>query len=79
MVLGGMLIPIELFPEYMQPYLKALPFASIVYGPARMFVDPDPAQLTVLLGNQLMGIFVFSIFVYAVYKIAAGRIFANGG
>ena len=79
MVLGGMLIPIELFPEYMQPYLKALPFASIVYGPARMFVDPDPAQLTVLLGNQLMGLFVFSIFVYAVYKIAAGRIFANGG
>ena len=45
MILGGMLIPLELFPERMQPILRALPFAGIVYGPARMFVHPDLAFL----------------------------------
>src|SRR5689334_12431220 len=37
MILGGMLLPLELFPEAWQPLLRALPFASIVYGPARLF------------------------------------------
>lgn len=41
MILGGMLIPIGLFPESLQPLLKLLPFASIIGGPARLFVDPD--------------------------------------
>ena len=36
MILGGMLIPLELFPESWQPVLRVLPFSSMVYGPARL-------------------------------------------
>lgn len=79
MILGGMLIPIELFPDYMQPVLKVLPFASIVYGPARMFVKPELSELMSLLVNQSVALVLFAVAVWLVFKLASGRIFANGG
>src|SRR5262249_50836266 len=41
MLLGGMLMPLEVFPQSLQPVLRWLPFATVVYGPARTFVAPD--------------------------------------
>lgn len=79
MILGGMLIPIELFPEVMQPVLKALPFASIVYGPARMFVSPNGNELISLVINQGVAICFATLLVFSVYRLASNRIFANGG
>jgi ABC-2 type transport system permease protein len=79
MILGGMLIPLELFPEAMQPILRALPFAGIVYGPARMFVHPEPAFLADLALRQGIAIGVFAIVVALVYRVALGRIYSNGG
>ena len=79
MILGGMLIPIELFPEVMQPVLKVMPFASIVYGPARMFVHPHPGELMNLILNQGICIVFAGLMVYGFYRLASNRIFANGG
>jgi ABC-2 type transport system permease protein len=79
MILGGMLIPLELFPERLQPILRALPFASIVYGPARLFVHPDAAFLADLVVRQGIAIGAFALVVTAVYRIALGRIHSNGG
>ena len=79
MILGGMLIPLELFPEQLQPILRALPFASIVYGPARMFVDPDLAFMADLVLRQGIAIGAFALAVAAVYHVALGRIHSNGG
>lgn len=79
MILGGMLIPMELFPDALQPWLRVMPFASVVYGPARMFVKPDVAALPGLLLNQFLAIIVYGIIVAIVYRIASRRIFANGG
>ena len=79
MILGGMLIPLELFPERMQPILRALPFAWIVYGPAHMFVLPDLAFLTNLALRQGIAIGVFAVLVALVYRVALGRIYGNGG
>ena len=79
MILGGMLIPIELFPARLQPLLRALPFANIVYGPAREFVRPDPAFLGELVLRQGLSIAVLSLCVALVYRRALKRIHANGG
>jgi ABC-2 type transport system permease protein len=79
MILGGMLIPLELFPEQSQPLLRALPFASIVYGPARMFVHPDPAFLADLVLRQGGAIGAFALAVLAIYRVALRRIHSNGG
>jgi ABC-2 type transport system permease protein len=79
MILGGMLIPIELFPDTFQPILRALPFASIVYGPARLFVHPDLPFLLDLIVRQGIAIAVLGLAVALVYRAGLGRIHSNGG
>jgi len=79
MILGGMLIPLELFPEGWQSILKILPFSSMVYGPAHLFVQPDPAFLADLLVRQGAAIIVFAVVIVVLYRAAIKRINANGG
>jgi viologen exporter family transport system permease protein len=42
MLLGGMMIPLDVFSEPLSSIARALPFSYIVYGPARMWVAPAP-------------------------------------
>lgn len=79
MILGGMLIPIELFPEAVQPILRALPFASVVYGPARLLVAPSMDELVRILAMQASGGLVFSLLVALVFSRAMRRVQAHGG
>lgn len=79
MILGGMLIPLELFPLWSQPLLKLLPFSSIVYGPAHLLVHPDAFELMFLLVRQSLAIVVVGAFVAWVFQIAVKRVFVNGG
>jgi viologen exporter family transport system permease protein len=79
MILGGMLIPIGLFPDALQPILKSLPFASIIGGPARLFVNPDWPSFGDLVIRQGSFILLFALGVFAVYRLATRRIQANGG
>jgi ABC-2 type transport system permease protein len=79
MILGGMLLPLQLFPEWSQPVLHALPFASMVYGPARQFIHPNASELAHLLVLQAAWIAIFGVAVWAVYRIALRRVSAHGG
>lgn len=79
MILGGMLIPVELFPDYLQPLVRAMPFASIVYGPAHVFVKPDVPELSELLIRQGAAVLAFGLLVWLIYRLALRRVFANGG
>lgn len=79
MILGGMLIPLELFPQSLQPILRALPFASMIYGPARMFVAPGAAFLAELALRQGTAIVALALAVALVYRAGLRRIHSNGG
>jgi len=79
MILGGMLIPLELFPRAMQPVLRALPFSSMVYGPAHLLVLPSLNELIELVLRQGTAIVVIVLFVGIVYRTALRRVYANGG
>ena len=79
MMLGGVLLPITLFPDRVQRIVELLPFASVVYGPARMFVEPDAAYLAGLLARQAALVAAFALLAAAVYAAAVRRIHAHGG
>lgn len=79
MILGGMLLPLELFPDALRRAAAFLPFASVVYGPAHMFVAPDAVALGWLLARQAAGILVVGACVGLVYRAATRRVFSNGG
>lgn len=79
MILGGMLLPLDLFPDAVKPLLQALPFASIIYGPARMFVHPSVSTLSELVLKQGIAIAGFTVAIVLVYTKALKRIHAHGG
>ncbi|HBY07164.1 MAG TPA: ABC transporter permease, partial [Chloroflexi bacterium] len=40
-IFGGLLIPLDFYPAWLQTIAKALPFSAMIYGPARLFVEPS--------------------------------------
>jgi ABC-2 type transport system permease protein len=50
-VLSDMIVPLPFFPEWMQPFLNALPFSGLFDRPFRLFVGnlPSDALLSILI------------------------------
>jgi len=79
MLLGGMLLPMEMFPVSIQPIVRWLPFASMVYGPARVFVATERSVFLHTLLAQVVALACFGIVVLTVQRMALRRIESNGG
>jgi ABC-2 type transport system permease protein len=80
MLLGGMLLPLELFPEPVATVARALPFSTMVYAPARLaLVGGDAAWLAALVARQTVTLVVGAGLVWLLYRVAARRINVNGG
>ena len=79
MVLGGLLVPIDIYPESIQPYLRALPFAAILHAPGRILVDPSAQLFMQCLGLQAACLAVYGLGAYALHTFALRRLFVNGG
>jgi ABC-2 type transport system permease protein len=64
-LLGGMVIPLPLFPGWAQPIVYALPFAGVMDLPGRVFTGSlSPGHIGWVLGHQL---------VWTAVLVAAGR------
>ena len=79
MLLGGMLMPLDVFPEAFQPIVRALPFASIVYGPSRLFVTGNPDAFRYTLTAQVAALILFGAVVWTIQRVALKHIQNNGG
>jgi len=79
LLLGGVLIPLDFFPGWLQTISLNLPFAWIIYGPARLFVDPSLARLGQVLLQQGIWLAVFGGIVWVTYRRAVARLVINGG
>ena len=78
-ILGGFLIPLDLYPAWLQPIAKATPFAQAIYGPARFFVDPSWGRFgQVLLGQWLWLAVLFGLLAF-LYQQSVQRLAINGG
>ncbi len=79
LVLGGVLVPLELFPEPLGSIARALPFAALLYGPARTVIKFDLGQFGALLLQQGLTLLVLGVVVAGVYHLAVRRVNINGG
>ena len=79
LVLGGLLIPLDFFPAWLQTISLNLPFAWIIYGPARLFVDPSMARLGAVLTQQGIWLAVIGGAAWLCYRWAVARLVINGG
>lgn len=78
-ILGGMLIPLDFFPEWLQRASQALPFAYTVYGPARLFVSPSLERFVPLLVGQLLWVGVLGLLATLAYRRGMAWLTVNGG
>jgi len=78
-IFGGMLIPLDFYPQWLQVIAKALPFSSITYGPARLFVMPTTALFINVMTLQIIWIVVLAFLLTFAYRRGVAYLTVNGG
>lgn len=78
-VLGGLIIPLDFYPGWLQVIARALPFAAMSYAPARLFVSPGPAALLAALGMQAAWILGLGLLTVLAYRRGVSVLNVNGG
>lgn len=78
-ILGGLLLPLELFPAGVRAVAEVLPFRHMIYGPARLFVHWSAEEALQLLANQALWLLIFGLAVVLIYRLGVRRVDLNGG
>lgn len=79
MLLGGMMIPLDVFPEPLSSVARALPFSVIVYGPARLWVAPTPDFFLATLLRLAIALGIAAALVALLYRAGQRNVTVNGG
>jgi ABC-2 type transport system permease protein len=79
MILGGMLLPISLFPDRLEAIARALPFSAVVYAPALVLVQFEPGLVVQVALRQGAALVVATVLAVAVFRLGVRRIHTNGG
>ena len=78
-ILGGMMIPLDFYPEWLQRISKSSPFAFVMYGPSRLFVSPGWRRFSALFAGQLAWLLVLGVLLIFTYSRGLRRLAINGG
>lgn len=78
-ILGGMLLPIEAYPEAAQRVVQYLPFQHMIGRPAHLFVKFNWMDTWALLQNQLVWLLLFGLLCQGIYRLGVRRVDLNGG
>jgi ABC-2 type transport system permease protein len=78
-ILGGMMIPLDLYPVWLQNIAKALPFAYMMYGPSKLFVDPSLDFFLRLALAQFIWIALLGLIAAIAYRSGIRKLSINGG
>jgi ABC-2 type transport system permease protein len=78
-IFGGLLIPLDFYPGWLQTASRFFPFSSMVYAPARLFVAPDASGFASIFGLQVAWIIVLSLVLTLAYRRGLAYLTVNGG
>ncbi len=77
--IGGMFIPLDVFPDWLRAISNALPFKYLVYSPARTFVRFDATFFFESLVGVTLYLALLFILLSLLYQRGARRLAVNGG
>jgi len=77
--IGGLFLPLELFPDWLAAIARVLPFASITYAPARAFVASDWQTLAPIVAIQAVWLAIGWCILMLIFSRATHRVVAHGG
>jgi ABC-2 type transport system permease protein len=78
-IFGGLLVPLDFYPGWLQTLAGFLPFASMIYAPARLFVKADPASFVSIVGVQWLWILLLGALLALAYRRGLAYLTVNGG
>ena len=78
-ILGGFLIPLDFYPNWLQVIAKALPFSAMVYGPSKLFVAPSWGLLGEVMLMQIVWIIALGATLVIAYRRGIAYLTVNGG
>ena len=76
---GGLFLPLEMFPQWLRRLTRWLPFQFITYAPARAFVDFEPGFVLRAAAGQVAYVAALSALVALVWGRARRRLVIHGG
>lgn len=76
---GGMFIPIDFFPEWIQGAAKVAPFAFSAYWPAITMVNFSLESFRITLMGQFFYISFLGCLAYVIFKSALKKLHVQGG
>jgi ABC-2 type transport system permease protein len=77
--IGGMLVPLEIFPKWLANISNVLPFSFAVYQPAKLFVNFNLSNFFYVTGIQIAYVILFMIISIVIYRFGIRRVSINGG
>lgn len=77
--LGGMLMPIDLFPNWLKSLSGYLPFAYVTYVPAKLAVDFSFSNFYQQFTIQIVYLTIFFSLAMILYRKGAKNLNVNGG
>ncbi len=78
-ILGGFLIPLDFYPNWLQVIAKALPFSAMIYGPSKLFIQPSWALLANVMLLQAVWIIALGTTLVISYRRGITYLTVNGG
>jgi ABC-2 type transport system permease protein len=78
-VLGGLLVPLELYPDWLRRIAEVSPFAAILHGPGSLALGADPASVLPVVAKLGAWTGVAIVLVIIVYRAALRRVVVGGG
>lgn len=78
-ILGGMLLPLDFFPQWLRTISLMLPFNYIVYAPARLFVQFNMDLFLEVTRMQCFWIAVFAFLLWGLFRTGLRHVAVNGG
>ena len=78
-IFGGLLIPLDFYPKWLQNIAFALPFPAMTYGPSRLFVSPDARLFASVILQQAIWILVLGLLLIVAYRRGLAYLTLNGG
>jgi ABC-2 type transport system permease protein len=79
LIFGGGAVPLGFWPSWAQRVAELTPFPAMMYYPAKLLVDPDPAFALMALVRGLIWLVILGGIVAAIYRRALRRLDLNGG
>jgi len=76
---GGMLMPLDMFPLWLQDVCRWLPFQAVLYAPASAVVQFDPAKLVGMIAVQWTWAALLAGVVAVMYAKGVRKLNVNGG